>query len=158
MHFATQYDSHERVTAAIGSRELPEYSSRYNDLGILELVPTGVRNIYAQIQSHKDSCDVAQILSRFASGDAGALTKVQGIYADVTGMPTNYAELLNKVNDGKQIFEQLPVSVRAKFGHDFGRFMASIGTPEFFDAMKDVAPDTRIPADEVDKEVNAVAE
>lgn len=158
MHFATQYDAHERVTAAVGTRELPEYSSRYNDLGILELVPTGVRNIYAQIQSHKDSCDIGQILSRFANGDAGALTKVQGIYADVTGMPTTYAELLNKVNDGKQIFEALPVSVRAKFGHDFGRFMASIGSPEFFDAMQDVVPDTRIPAVENDKEVQTVAE
>lgn len=142
-------DTHTRVHCCSGSRELPEYTSRYNDIGVLELVQTGVRNIYAEIQSHKDSCDINLILTRYAAGDSTALSRIQGVYADVTGMPKTYAELLNKVNDGKQIFEQLPLSVREKFGHDFGRFMVSIGTPEFFDALKDVLPDNSIPAKEV---------
>jgi hypothetical protein len=50
-------------------------------------------------------------------------------------MPTSYAELLNKVNEGQSFFNSLPVDIRAKFNHNFAEFMAGMDKPDFLDKL-----------------------
>lgn len=60
---------------------------------------------------------------------------MQGVYADVTELPKNYAELLNSVIKGREAFDSLPIEVKEKFGQDFNRFAATIGTQEWYEKL-----------------------
>jgi hypothetical protein len=126
LRFTTQYDSHSRVFSNVGSREHILYSPVLDENGHLELEESGVENIYDMIQSHKDSCDINLLVKRFAAGEYDVLEKRQGQYLDATQFPATYAEMLNNVIDGEKRFYELPVEVRARFGHSFTQWLASM--------------------------------
>ena len=81
------------------------------------------------------SCDINYLISRFAAGDATALSKVQGTYGDFTQFPRSYAELLNQVNRGSELFDSLPADVRARFDNSLGVFLQSAGSQEWMDKL-----------------------
>lgn len=126
MRFVTQYDSHQRIFSNGGSSEHVLYSPVLDENGHLELEESGVENIYDMIQSYKDSCDINLLVKRFASGEVDVLEKRQGQYLDATQFPSTYAEMLNSVIDGEKRFYDLPVDVRARFGHSFTNWIASM--------------------------------
>lgn len=134
--FKTAFDSHSRVYQKPGSSVHVLYSSKVDEDGNIQLVESGVEDIYDSIQSHKDSCDIHVLLKRFANGEVDVLSRVQGSYGDFTSFPSTYAELLNSMIAGQSYFESLPVEVRAKFDHSFERFMASMDNmPEFLEKL-----------------------
>ena len=134
--FKTAFDSHPRVYQKPGSPVHVLYSSKVDEDGNIQLVESGVEDIYDSIQSHKDSCDIHVLLKRFANGEVDVLSRVQGAYGDFTSFPSTYAELLNSMIAGQAYFESLPVEVRAKFDHSFERFMASMDNmPEFLEKL-----------------------
>lgn len=108
-----------------------EYKLKVDKEGRRNLEIVGETNVYAKIQSFKDSCDVNYILQRFASGDQSALSKVQGIYGDFTTVPTSLAELSQRVVDAENLFNNLPLNVREQFNYSPSEFFASIGSEKF---------------------------
>lgn len=130
--FRTQYLKHDRVHVPLGSRVKTLFSPSFDSVGRLSLVESGEANLYAEIQSHRDSVDINVLLSRYRNGDSDALTAVQGFYGDFTKAPTSFADALNCVIAARQYFDSLPVEARANFGHDFNRFVASMDSPTFY--------------------------
>lgn len=124
--FNTQFRQPKRFHSNPGSRMHKLYGAAYDEQGRIYLEEKGEESIYDHIQSFADSVDIHVILKRFANGEVDVLSKVQGFYGDFTGLPTNYAQLLNTVNDGQQLFESLPVETRALFGHSFNEFMTCL--------------------------------
>lgn len=120
------HEGHARVCKEPGDPEKVLYTSRVRDDGVIELVESGKEDLYAYIQSHKDSCDIHVLLARYQNGDLDVLSKVQGAYGDFTDMPETYAELLNAVIAGENYFNSLPVEVRAKFDHSLEKFMVAM--------------------------------
>lgn len=145
MEFTTQFRNHQRVHSNPGSRIKKKYGAIYDEKGRLELEEKGTENLYDYIQSFAESCDIHVILKRYSNGEVDVLSKVQGMYGDFTQFPATYAEMLNRVIEGENFFKELPVDVRGKFGHSYSEFLASIGSPEFFDALglnkSDVVPE-----------------
>lgn len=135
MVFATQYAKRDRRLASGGSPEKLIYTSSYDSDGTLIVEPTGKKNLYAEIQTHKDSCTIKSILKRYESGDIDALNRAQTAYMDVTGMPKNLSEVLNLTLRAENDFAQLPVDVRSKFGHSFSNWLATAGTENWISAM-----------------------
>lgn len=133
--YTRMYTECERVTSNPGTPIKPLFRPQLDDAGHLELVQDGEENIYDYIQSHRDSVDIHKIMQRFEAGDMDALNRVQGTYADLTTMPKTYAEMLNAVIAGEQYFSQLPLEVRARFGHSFRQWMASMDSPDFAEKM-----------------------
>lgn len=134
--FRSHYDEHERVPQNPGDPVKIIYSPVFDKDGNLELKPSGKENLYDFIQSHAESCDIHVILERFARGDISALSKVQGTYGDFTTIPKTYADLLNAVIQGEAYFMSLPVETRAKFDHDFHKWMAGMDDmPSWMAAM-----------------------
>lgn len=141
IEFRTQFDQRPRIRQNPGSPVRSVFQARYDDNGALDLVETGKEDLYSFIQSHRDSVDIHVIMKRCALGDVDALTRVQGFYGDVTDMPSTYAEVLNAVIAGEQMFNSLPVEIRARYGHNFASFMAAMDKPDFWDTFgKDVKP------------------
>lgn len=124
--FDTQFTSRGRVTCCSGERLVPRFRSEVTAKGDVTLIPDGNDNLYEYIQSFKESCDINNIVARFARGDVDALTRVQGTYFDAVGMPTTYAELLNTVIAGRELYDSLPLEVKEKFGFSFERWMSSL--------------------------------
>lgn len=132
----SQFDSHERVRQVPGSRVKQLYTPKLMDDGTLKLLESGTEDLYASIQSHKDSCDVHVLLARYQNGDVAALSKIQGVYGDFSEMPKNYAELLNSVIAGEQMFKSLPVEIREKFDHSLEKFMIAMDDmPSFLEKI-----------------------
>lgn len=125
----------KRFFSNIGSRFMPEYSPKIEDDGRITLVVSGKHDLQADIESHAESCDIHVIMSRFENGDVSVLSKAQGFYGDVSGAPKSYAEILQRVQDGQHLFDSLSAEQRSKFGNDFNRFFASIGTEDWFSAL-----------------------
>lgn len=146
--FRTQYHR-KRVRAKHGDRLKQLYRPQLDENGHLELVVDGTDDLYAYIQSHRDSVDLHVILQRYQAGDVTALDRAQANFADITEFPKTYAEMLNSVIAGEQYFNALPVETRAKFGHSFSNWMATMDTPEFAEKMGF----TRGNAEHVDKNV-----
>lgn len=134
--FKTQFQARERVFQNPGDSEHVLYSSRLADDGSVELVRSGSEDLYAMIQSHRDSVDIHVLLARYSNGDVDALSRVQGVYADVTQMPSTYAELLNTLIVAENQFNSLPVEVREKFDQSFEKYMVSMDDmPSFLEKL-----------------------
>lgn len=140
MEFSPQVRVRPRVFSAVGSRIVDVFQGKYNTSGVLELVKTGEKNIYEEIQSHKDSVDLQHLIVRAMNGEPEVLSRRQGVFCDMTNAPSNLAEMLNYVNMGRQEFESLPLDVRQKFGCDFAKYAATIGTPDWLAAMTPPSP------------------
>lgn len=127
----TQFDERARVYANPGNPEKILYSPKFDSNGSMDLIEAGKEDLYASIQSHKDSCDINLILKRFARGDVSALQKRQGMFGDFTDAPSSYAEALNSMIIAEQYFNSLPLETRAQFDHNFHRFLLSLDKPDF---------------------------
>lgn len=129
------FGSHIRIKAVTGDPVKDEFIGRYDDRGHLQLVSSGKTNLYEFIQSHADSVDINILMAKFRNGDTEALTRVQGIYADISDMPKTMADLLNKVKAGEDAFMALDVETRGLFNHSLAQWLASAGTPEWCEKM-----------------------
>lgn len=139
-------EDHTRLYALPGEREKILYAASYDANGHMELKVAGRENLYQFIQSHKDSCDIHVILARFAAGDVSALSRRQMFYADITEFPTTYADVINTMHGAQEYFTRLPVEVRAQFGHDFNRFLASLDDPAQLENLKNSFSQSAPPA------------
>lgn len=128
MNFRNQYDNRGDCDCTChGRKEKPTYIANENGLP----VESGTVNIYDEIQSHRESVELSTLLQRYAQGDVTALNQIDGVYADVSDMPSTYAELFNRVRDAENSFNALPEDVRLLFDNSPVSFWQSIGTPEF---------------------------
>lgn len=156
--FRTQFDQHEHVYQNIGNRFKIVYSPTFDSRGVMTLEESGRDDLYSFIQSHAASCDIHVILDRYVNGDVNVLSKVQGVYADLTQFPKTYADVLNQVIAGEKAFNALDVDTKIKFNNSFSEFMASIGSDKFneiFGLKQDPAPIPDATVQPVDKEVSA---
>lgn len=131
--FETQYRPHERFRSHVGSRIADVFSSRFDKDGKLEVYKSGETNLYAQIQSFKDSVDLDLIIERFQNGDQTALNQKAGFFHDVTELPSNLLDSYNLLNQGEQAFMALPAEIRAKYNHSFPEFLANFNPADFSD-------------------------
>lgn len=135
MQFKTQYDARDRISSNPGSPIHITYAGHYDEKGRVVLEESGRENIYDQIQSHAESCDIHVLMKRYLNGDVTALSQAQGQYLDATQFPKTYADMLNFVNEQERAFMALPADVRAKFGNSFSEFLAASGEADFLDRL-----------------------
>lgn len=151
--FTTQFNGRRRIRQAVGSGEVTTYTPKLSDTGDFELVETGKRDLYGEIQSHRDSCDIYVLLNRYQNGDLEALSRVQGAYGDFTQMPKTFAEVLNAMIAGEQMFNSLPLDVREKFDFSLEKFMLGMDNmPDWLEKVgfssqsQEEPPEVREPA------------
>lgn len=118
--------SGHRIISNPGSPMKDTYKMHVDENGKRELRKSGEYNLYAEIQSYKESCSIDYILARFAAGDDTALSRVQGIYGDFSDVPTTMAEVCQRVIDAEHIFNNLPVEVREQYNFSPSEFFAQI--------------------------------
>lgn len=135
MKFRTQFDRTTFPPSEPGSGVKITYSGSYDDRGRVVLKESGKVDLYGEIQSYAQSVDIHTLIKRFTNGDPSALSARQGLFADVTMMPTTYAEFLNKMISMENGFNALPIDVKAKFGNSFQQFLAESSALDFAEKL-----------------------
>lgn len=125
----------ERFYTNPGDPIVIKYFKQVDDDGHEFLKECGKENLYDEIQSHKDSVDINVILSRYAAGDVGVLSKYQGMYGDFSKAPTSLVEVIQMVNESERAFMELPLSIREQFGNSLAAWLAEFGTDEWTGKM-----------------------
>lgn len=159
MEIKTQFMERARVYANPGVTEKVLYTPKFKEDGSMELIEAGKENLYEYIQSHKESVDINVILKRFARGDVTALQRRQAMFGDFSDAPSTYAEALNSMILAENYFNSLPLETRAKFDHNFHRFLVSLDSPDFAEKMShaDIVPPAVMTAAKVTPTVPVVA-
>lgn len=119
-----------------GTKVIPTYEYKFVD-GIKTLVKTGETDIYSLIQAHAPEADIHNILAKFLNGDDSVLNKVVGTFGDFTDCPTTYAEMFDRVQKCKNIFDTLPVDLKEKFDNSYEKFWSDFGSDHFDSAFND---------------------
>lgn len=82
--------------------------------------------IYDLIQSHREECEIENIIRRAVEGDYTALNASNPIYTDITNCPSSIAEAQQFIIDAKENFEKLPKEIKAKFEYNAELYIAEM--------------------------------
>lgn len=119
--------SPSRRPCCSGERKRPIYQRQSDSGKEPTLVKVGETDLQDYIQSFADECDVTRIVQRYANGDTAVLQRVQGVYCDVSGVPTDLTTAFETVSAARAYYEGLPEAARREFG-SLGKFLDSIVT------------------------------
>lgn len=119
--------SPSRRPCGSGERKRPIYQRQCEAGKEAALVKVGESDLQDYIQSFADECDVSRIVQRYANGDTSVLQRLQGVYCDVAGVPTDLTTAFETVSAARAYYESLPQAARREFG-SLGKFLDSIVT------------------------------
>lgn len=114
----------------IYDKESDNFHLEVNKAGQNNMVKDEIRvNWYEQIQSYHDGCALKCLLDKYKqTGDVSILNRKSGEYFDASEMPTTLIDMYKKVQEGEQLFENLPKETKEKFNNSFTEFLAKNGT------------------------------
>ena len=124
MTFYNRSMKKETLPAPAGEAFETEYIEKIDNDGNKILEECGKTNIYEKIQAAHESTKIYNIIKRYEGGDETALNRIQGIYADVTGMPKSLMEAHQKIEQIEIEFGKLPLEIRKEFNHNPSEFIA----------------------------------
>lgn len=116
-------------SSPVGGRRQPVYKRIKCPDGCYRLEKVGETDIQDLIDSYANETDINRIMRRYAEGDVSVLARMQGVYYDAVGAPTNLTTAFETVKHAKEYFNQLPAAVQREFG-SLGGFLGAIRTVE----------------------------
>lgn len=117
-----------------GNRYKTEYVGEPQDDGSIVLVEVGQTDLKELHNRDAESCDVNNIVSRFASGDISALQQVQGSYMDMVGMPSDLRGMHDMISNLENAFNSMSEDQRKNFD-SFEDWLGSVGSERFNNVM-----------------------
>lgn len=113
------------IANPFGNGERSIFEERVEN-GQRRLVVTGKEDFKSFIEASKEETLIKNIIKRFENGDVTAISKTQGFYGDVTGMPSNLAEAQNFLINLQNNFDSLPGDIKEKFGNSFDNYVKEV--------------------------------
>lgn len=100
-------------------------------------------------QSDAQSADINFIIKRYESTGVLPVEQRQGVFMDISQMPS-FAAALDQVNKATDYFMSLPPDVRAKFDNDPARLLDAWNQGQMADVFERIGLLERVPAEEVE--------
>ena len=156
MKFKTSFTCREdRFKCPTGQKTEMRHSPSIKKDGRRELIRDREVDIYNLIQSHREECEIENIIRRAIEGDYNALNAVNGVYADITNCPSSIAEAQQYIINAKAEFDKLPKDIKSKFEYNPEIYVAEMGsnTEGWLDKMgfKKAAEEQKAKAEEMAK-------
>lgn len=126
--FRTQWSEVKHFYAPTGEKIEMRHSPHMTKEGRRILKKDKPVNTYLLIQSHKEECEIENIIRRAVEGDYNALNAVNGVFADITNCPSSIAQAQQYIIDAKNEFEKLPKDIKAKFEYNPEIYIAEMST------------------------------
>lgn len=142
LKFKTAYTGHERCVIPTGDGMEDIYMYEVNKYGRKELVNKGQKNLYAEIQAAHEETKIENLLARAAGGEN--VFRPDGIYADLTQMPSNLIEARQTIQNLENLWNGLDKDMRNKYNNSLEDFIASSDTKEWAKDMGLVPMDDKI--------------
>lgn len=111
-----------------------------SETGAKVLKIVGRENIYEKIQECLEPTKIENIIRRFKEGDRSALGRPDGIYTDISDMPTNIIEAQKRIQEVRAKFASMPSEIKERFGNDPTVFMAEILTGKGLEKLNPAPP------------------
>ena len=105
-----------------GSKTKTKHILKVDPDGSRYLIEDGIVDVYEQIQSFKDSCDIETIIKRVQAGESDLLNMNPGIYTDVAAIPEDLISSYKAFDRASEYYRELPADIRTKFG-SFEKFL-----------------------------------
>lgn len=133
--YFTQYNHPKTKPVKCDEKFVTRELEFYDESGQPYLETVETINMWELTQSHKDECDIENILKRAALGDLSAFNERNATYIDATGLPKTLAEAQNLVIRMKDEFEHMPNEVKELFNYSPEMYVNQMGTKEFNEKM-----------------------
>lgn len=127
--FKTPYGERERYTLPTGNGMEDIWEYQVNNFGRKVLVKTGEHNLYEEIQASLEETKIENVLARAAAGEN--VFRPEGIYADVTQMPSNLIEARQAIQNLENTWNSVPNEIKRKYNNSLEDFIAASGTEEW---------------------------
>lgn len=167
MIFYTKFDRLERKSDGVKKKVKEVFSDCGNPIGLTYnykfvdgkrmLVSDGEVNRQEFIDSFAESQDINVMISKFLQGDTSVLNPSLGTYGDFTDAPQTYAEIFDRVEQCKRVFDQMPVEIKAKFDNSYESFWSKFGD-DYFNKVFDDFNNVPSGSDSVSVEPDPVSE
>lgn len=113
-----------------GSRSVSTFHMEVNSKGYPALIKDGEHNLYDEIQSFADTCDLQNVLANFdlstgvapLSYDDARDGVVDFAFVNDSGAPSTLGNIFNDARACDDFFARLPLDVRKHFGHSVVNF------------------------------------
>lgn len=137
MNFKTAYTGHITTESPLGSPIADTFGYRIDKkTGKKILTKTGETNLYEKTQASLEGSKLINIIKKVTmSGDQTLLNVNQGMYIDISEIPTNMIDLQNMIYAAKGEFEKLDAETRAKFDNSAEKYVSLYGSEEWFNNM-----------------------
>lgn len=103
--------------------------------GVMKLEKIDILDIQTEIDSQRDSCDMAYILKRLGIGDNSVLNVSPANYGDFRDMPTTMAEAMQLTIDAENAFIELPKDIQAQFDFNYRKWVIEAGSESWLKSM-----------------------
>lgn len=154
MKFLKAYER-VRKPAPSGSGIRTDWQLIVGDDGKYQLVKVGETDVYAKIQSHRQSVEIYSLLELYnKTGDESVLSQRSSSYADVTTLPQTRMDADNLILGANRLFNSLPADKKKQFD-SFNSFLAAIanGDVSAFSSDSKTVPDSVSSGEEPPEEV-----
>lgn len=94
----------------------------------------GKKNLYEDILSHKDATDIRYIKEVLLNGGAPELT--DEMFGDISSISPDLLDNLQKAELGRDMFNNLPVEIRQKYGNDIYKFAMEYKQEDLLEYVK----------------------
>lgn len=151
------------VFSSSGSPVKDKFIMEVTSKGYPSLRKTGEHNVYDEIQSYREGCDLAAILQSFGNEcprfNPLGFEEAEGFVNDFS----NVSSLGDLVNDGeavKQFFNELPLEVRNCFDNSVHKFARDFTSDGFLESLKQAynIPAEPVPSPDSKTDVESVVD
>lgn len=125
--FKTAYTGRERAITECGSEIDDTWGYEIDKFGRKVLVRTGTKNVYEEIQASHEETKIENILKRASMGD-NTVFRPDGIYADLTELPSNLIEARQAMQNLENVWNEVPNDIKAKYHYSVDEFIGASGS------------------------------
>lgn len=157
--FKTAYTGRERSTTECGSEIEEVWGYEIDKFGRKVLVRTGTKNVYEEIQASLEETKIENILKRASMGD-NTVFRPDGVYADLTQLPSNLIEARQAMQNLENVWNEVPNDIKAKYHYSVDEFIGASGSDTWLRDMgilsdtKTEVTETEAPAAEAKETAN----
>lgn len=162
--FFSSYNEPETKGVPTGDGFENDYEEKIVDGQKILIKKKERRNLQAEIDACKDSCDIAKIIEKYVvSGDDSLIDKKATFFGDFTSAPKSLIEAQNQMFDAQRSFDSLSPEIKGLYHNNVFEF---INDPDAMDKIQQIyekrhgyvrsdMPDVSTPIEKVESSVKS---